>query len=1556
MPQSIEAKREALMRLLREKIERVRSYPLSPAQQRLWFLDQLQPGNAAYNISDTLRLRGELHVDAVRASFDEIVRRHEALRTRFSTRRGVPMQEVWEPALAVLPITDLSSLSPGERESAALAIARTEALTPFDLAAQSLWRARLVRLAGKEHLLIMTVHHIVADGWSMGVLQREFGACYDAFATGVSPRLPPQLMQYSDYAEWQRCEAGEGSLRHQLEYWEERLRDAPVSEIPADRPRPPIQSYCGSSMSFGLGEELTASLRKLGCNEGATLFMVLLAGFKILLSRYSGRSDVVVGTSTANRSCVETEGLVGFLANTLALRTDLSGEPIFRELLARVRNTVLDAQAHQDVPFDKLVERLVPARDLSRTPLFQVLFTLESFSDTVPAMRGLDCARVVVPSDVSMFDLTVTVSAGADDLAVTLEYCRDLFEEVFINRLAGHYRNLLAAIALDPTLSIAGYPLITTAERRSILEDFNQTAREYAGASDIPFMFRQQCGRTPDAPAVQDEKRSLTYMELDTESNRLARLLTRLGAGPECRVGICAERSVELLVGLVAILKSGAAYVPLDPEYPRARLNEVVQDAAIEVVLAQSRWRSKLPESGIVPVSLDDDLAWRGESDQDPDVEKDPRSIAYVIYTSGSTGRPKGVMNTHGGLTNRLLWMQEAYTAGTGDRVLQKTPFTFDVSVWEFFWPLITGACVVMARPGEHRDAGCIVRCICDEAITIVHFVPSMFSAFLEEPGSGQCYSLRHIVCSGEALEVEDVARFARKGLSARLHNLYGPTEAAIDVSYWECSPAPLMRTVPIGKPIANIRLYVLDSRLEPVPAGLEGELYIGGIGVARGYLNRPDLTADRFLPDPHGPPGERIYRTGDRARWGAGGNVEYLGRTDAQVKIRGRRIELGEVESVLKQRDGLKQAAVIVREDQPGDKRLTAYLVWQAGSEVDANDLRRSLTEKLPDYMIPSAFVSLQELPLTPNGKLDRKALPLPITARREDQICPRTPVEEILCGVWGELLRVERVGVEDNFFDLGGHSLIATQVVARVRTALQCELTVQALFEYPTVAGLARKIAGKGPGATPPPLTVAPRQGAMPLSYAQRRLWFLNELEPGNRAYNIAEAVRLQGQLNWPAMQSTLQALVERHEVLRTRFPTRAAEPLQEVAEAGRVPLPVIDLERLGKPEREAVAISLAGQDAAQAFDLATGPLIRTSIVRLSETINVLLVSMHHIASDGWSLGVFVREMEQYYSAFLSGSRPDLPALPVQYADFAIWQRAWLQNGVFERQMEYWRTQLASAPVLQLPTDRPRQEITGFRGAAVAVTLDEMLTRGLRELSRREGVSLFMVLLAAFQTLLQTLSGQDDIVVGTDIANRNVTGTEHLIGFFVNQLVLRTDLSGPITFRDLLKRVKRVALDAYANQDVPFERLVEELKPKHDRGYSPFFRVKLVLQNTPEGNLKLPGLQADLFRIERGISRFDWLVTFWEDHGILRGEFEYNLDLFAAPAAEAAAHVLRCLLRTVALRPSSRLEDLRSEVREYLDSLAAEQQVEAVEKRTAKLAITKRQRIRVATTGGDR
>jgi amino acid adenylation domain-containing protein len=1485
--------------------------PLSFAQQRLWFLEQMGSGGRVYHSMASRRLRGELHQDALVRALDRIVERHEVLRTTFHSVDGEPEQRVAPAAESRFHLT-LHDLS-GRPEAELQALMEEEAGAPFDLERGPLIRGRLVKLGDDEHVLRLTMHHIVSDGWSMGVLVDELSALYTAFREGRPDPLPPLPVQYADYAAWQRAWVDGEVLREQAEYWKQTLTGAPeLLELPTDRPRPQRQDHSGAALELELDEELTAGLKALSQRHGTTLFMTLLAGWSVVLSRLSGQRDVVIGTPSANRGRGEIEGLIGFFVNTLAVRVDLSGPLRVSELLERVKERALGAQARQDIPFEQVVELVQPARSLAHTPLFQVMFSWGNNPRgdlDLPGLKPAPAGRTM--RAMAKFDLSLSLQEAGGRIAGGLVYATALFDAATMERHLGYLRRVLREMVAGDAQAVDRLPMLSAAERRQVLEDWNATDTEYPRDLCVQQLFEAQVQRTPDAEALVFGAERLTYAELNARANRLAHHLRATGVGPDARVAICLERSPEMVVAVLAVLKAGGAYVPLDPTYPAERLRYMLHDSAPAVLLAQSSLTGLFPGVDVPVLELDAAVpAWADAPASDPERgELTPEHLAYVIYTSGSTGQPKGVMNQHRTLVNRLSWLQSAWGLEAGEAVLGQTSLGFDGHVRELLWPLSAGGRVVLLEPGAQRDVERLLGVVRAEGISTLNLVPSLLQLLLEHGELSRCGMLRRVVCTGEALPPALLARCRETLPGVAVHNVYGPSEAATALVAPHCERWEGGAVVPIGRPIANTRVYLLDAAGEPVPVGVAGELYIGGAGVSRGYLNRPDLTAERFLEDPFR--GGRMYRTGDFGRWLPNATVEFLGRNDAQVKIRGYRVELGEVEARLAGHASVREAVALVREDVPGDKRLVAYVVGDEGATAEA--LRAHMAERVPEYMVPSAYVRLDALPLTPNGKLDRRALPEPegdAYAMRGYE-APVGETEQALAEIWAELLGVEQVGRRDSFFELGGHSLLAVQVVSRVRQALGAEIAIRELFAEPVLADFARVLEAASRTELPP-IGRASREGRLPLSFAQQRLWFLEQMGSGGRVYHIPTGLRLLGRLDEEALRRALDRIVERHEVLRTTFHIVDGEPEQRIAPAGesRFHLTLQDLG--GRSEAELQA--LMEEEMGAPFDLEHGPLIRGRLIRLGAEDHVLRLTMHHVVSDGWSMGVLVNELSALYTAFHRGEPDPLAPLPVQYADYAAWQRAWVEGEVLREQAEYWKQALTGAPeLLELPTDRPRPRRQDHAAAAVELELDEALTAGLKALSRRHGTTLFMTLLAGWSVVLSRLSGQREVVIGTPSANRGRAEIEGLIGFFVNTLALRMDLSGAPTVAELLERVKERALGAQARQDIPFEQVVELVQPARSLARTPLFQVLFSWGNNPRGDLELPGLKlASAGKPARATAKFDLSLSLQEAGGRISGGLVYATALYDAATIERHLGYLRRVLEEMVADDAQALDRL--------------------------------------------
>ncbi len=1593
-------------------------YPLSYGQEALWFLHKLAPDAGAYNLAAAVRIDGQLKIEALKKAFQTLTDRHPVLRTNFRARDGQPVQ--WVHADREVCFEDLEASEWDEvflKDRLA-----DEANRPFDLEADSLLRVKLFKESRNSSVLLLVVHHIVADFYSLEILIRELTTLYRHYQKDQQVALEPLPQNYSDYVRWQSemLSSSEGS--EGLKYWREQLSgELPVLNLPTNRVRPAVQTYRGAATELIVEPDLTEQLKSLGRSQDVTLYTLLLSAFQVLLHRYTGQDDLIVGTPTTGRVSHEFDGLMGYFVNPLPMRADLAGNPTFAQLLKRAGQSVLEAIKHQSYPFPLLVEQLECARDPSRSPLFQVMFVLqkttrpelEQFAGLAIGMSGarmqlgeLALESVELDQRTSQFDLTLLAAEHEGRLSLRLQYNTDLFDKPMAVRLLRHYGNILQAVAANPDQRIRELPLLSAVERNQLVLDFNDTASTFPAHQCIHELFEAQAERTPDAVALLFEDQSVSYRELNNRANRVASRLRACSIGPEDRVAIRMDRCVEIVAAMLGVLKAGAAYVPIEPDYPRERIAFMFENAGVSALLTQDKHRHLLhPDERVRVLYVEDDV--------EPDlVEPNQGShvlgenLAYIIYTSGSTGQPKGVAITHRSAVAFLHWARDVFSNEDLKRVLASTSVCFDLSIFELFVPLSWGGAVVLVR--NLLEVSTLKN---SRELTLINTVPSVL-AELQRDGRFPS-PVRTVNLAGEALSPGLVDETYQKMCAGRVLNLYGPSEDTTYSCYAKVGEGT--GTAPIGKPIANTQANVLDELLQPVPKGVVGELYLGGAGLARGYFARPDLTAERFIPNPFDSAGgTRLYRTGDLARYLENGQLEFLGRADHQVKIHGFRIELGEIETVLRGHPGVFEAVTIAREDTPGDRRLVAYTVPKEGYEHSVAELRSHLRERLPAYMVPTAFVLLEALPLTPNGKVNRGALPAPearssskanvtpatatekkladiwtellniehvsvnddffemgghsllaarltsrvwqafdvelslrsvfttptisglaalieassnggsappitrITRDQEQYVeaverdlpalhrvllrptgaytAPRTPIEEVLAEIWTEFLNVNRVSVHDDFFEAGGHSLLATRLASRIRQAFHVEVSLRSVFESPTIALLAQLIK-----ASPPleedVVPEVPDGRLFPLSYSQQRLWFLHSLEPERPAYNLPGAIRLSGQLEIDVLHRCLNEILRRHEILRTRFIVVDGQPHQLIESDSTLKIGLVDLSALSTEEREAEMKRLISAEARLPFDLAECPLVRATVLRFANDERVLLLTLHHIIADGWSLGVLAREVGALYRAFLGADQSPLAELAVQYVDFAAWQQKWLTTGVLQGHLDYWKDQLAGSPgLLDLPTDRPRPLIQTFRGATRTFELTAGLTRRLNDLSRSEDVTLFMTLLAAFKVLLAQYTRQFDLSIGTPIANRNRLEIEGLIGCFVNTLVLRTELSGNPGFRELLRRVRKVTLEAFDHQDLPFEKLVEELQPERRLSQSPLFQVMFVLQEAPAESLELTGLRLESLEVDSGTAKYDLTLSISQTNsaeGGLLARLEYNTDLFDdATAVRLLAH----------------------------------------------------------------
>jgi amino acid adenylation domain-containing protein/non-ribosomal peptide synthase protein (TIGR01720 family) len=1459
-----------------EPRDRSGTLPLSYGQQRMWFLNRLEEAGAgaAYNLELVLEIGGDLDVTALEAALRDLAVRHEPLRTVFPPRDGLPEQRILTAEQAGSPLVVVAVPAGAER-----AAIDAEITYRFDIERETPWRARLLDRGDGSHVLVIVAHHIAVDGWTMGLLARDLRAAYTSRRRGEAPPWPRRPVQYADFALWQRDLLGDlddpdSLISGQVAYWREALAGLPGEiTLPADRPRPAVPTFRGATVPTGVPADVHARLLELAREEGVTVFMIAQAALALLLSRLGAGTDIPLGTAVAGRGDAALDDVAGFFANTLVLRTDVSGDPTFRQLLARVRASDLAAYAHQDVPFERLVEELNPARSLSRQPLFQVMIAVQNLPPTaggwdLPGLTVTPMARGAA-SEAARFDLSVSLAERRtpdgvpDGIDGGIQYAADLFDEGTAAALARRLADVLVQVAADPDLPGSRIAVLTEQERRNTLLEWNATDVAVSGVP-VPVAVGEWARCAPDVVAVRCGGESLTYAELDVRVSRVAGWLRGRGSVVALRL----PRGIDFVVGVLGVWRAGAAYVPLDPSYPEDRLAFMVADSG--AALTVDCLGEGEPFDGGVSLG----------------------SLAYVIYTSGSTGRPKGVMAHHGGVVNLVASLGPVLGVGPGSSLLQFASFSFDASVVDLAVALSLGATLVVATEAERADPVLLTRMLGERGVTAASVVPSLLGVLdeVELPG------VRRWVLGAERLSAELAGRWSGGG---RLWNTYGPTEATVMATAGVVDGPGVPS---IGRPIGNVRTYVLDGFLQPVPPGVVGELYVWGAGVAYGYVGRPGLTAERFVACPFG---GRMYRSGDLVRWLVDGRLDFVGRVDEQVKVRGFRVELGEVEAVLA--GFVERVVVVVR-----GERLVAYVV----GSVDG--LRERAVECLPEYMVPSVFVELEALPLTVNGKVDKAALPDP--ERTQTGRTAADAVEEVLCSLFAEILGVERVGAEQSFFDLGGDSLTAMRLISRIRSVFGADVGIRALFAEPTVAAVARALTA-GTGKPRPPLTAGPRPTLVPLSYGQQRMWFLNRIEEEGAAaaYHVPLALRLHGPVDPAVLQAALDDVADRHETLRTVYPDTAGQARQHVL-SGPTAHPVLRVTELG--DRDPVAAVAA--EVAVRFDLAAELPWRITLLRVRDDEHVLAIVAHHIAVDGWSMGVLLRDLGRAWAARRAGHAPRWSPLPVQYADYAFWQRDVLGDlkdpeSLVSEQLNHWRAVLADLPgELALPTDRPRPAASSFRGEIVPVALPASTHAGLLRIARDRGATLFMVVQAALAALLARLGAGTDIPIGTAIAGRGDAAVEDLTGYFLNTLVLRTGVHGNPSFAELVDRVRETDLAAYAHQDVPFERLVDELSPERSLARHPLFQVMLSLENLPAAEPALPGLTATPIRSLTEAARFDLALSLTEyrdgDGGPdgLRGGLLYAVDLFDADTAQDLTDRLATLLAQVAADPAVRVGDV--------------------------------------------
>ncbi|HLP46163.1 MAG TPA: amino acid adenylation domain-containing protein, partial [Candidatus Kapabacteria bacterium] len=1513
-------------------------YELSPSQKRLWILDRLDDRHISYNIPGAYLVTGDLNISALEKSYETAVRRHEILRTTFITVEGAPRQKIHDFDSLGFKWEHIDLIERQDRREKAKSIAQEEAVSPFNLERGPLLRIKTVRLEQNQYLFLFTTHHIISDGWSMNVLIKEILALYGSYKNNCEKRestLPPPQFQYRDYSEWLNSDAIRHILENQEKYWLEQLsEEIPVLNLPLDYSRPAIMSFVGSVAGCEIDKVETEALTKLIRSEGTSAFIIMAAIFTIFLAKLSGQEDIIIGTPIAGRHQPGLENILGMFVNTLALRSCPRAEMRFNEFLNQFRTTVWGAFENQDYPFETLVEKVVTKRDMGHNPLFDVMFRMQDNYEArdyrllLEQEIDLEIKSFGAEHVSSKFDLTLIAAEQEGSFFFSCEYCTKLFREETIQGFFRYFKNAAAAISRDPLQRISEIEIISPEEKDQILYSFNNTASEYPRDKTIYQLFAEQASRTPDRVAVLGHGQtrtntnntvgadprvcpsrnvrnvSLTYRQLNEQSDQLAGLLIEKGVVPDSIVGIMTERSIEMITGIFGILKSGGAYLPIDPKYPDERINYILADSKTKLLVTingQKDEKVKNWEGEKVQfISHHSNYLFSHHSLHDIQCIQHSK-LAYVIYTSGTTGKPKGSLIEHHSLVNRLNWMQKAYLLDAQDTILQKTSFTFDVSVWEIFWWSMVGARLCQLSSDGEKDPGLIAQAIEKNHITTMHFVPSMLSVFLDYLKEGsqakKLSTLKRVIASGEALLPAHVERFKKlltKENDVVLANLYGPTEATIDVSYFNCLQKYEREVIPIGKPIDNINLYILDKNFHHQPVGVIGELYIFGAGLARGYLNNPELTSIKFLSVPSV---AKIYKTGDLARWLPDGNIEFLGRIDQQIKIRGFRIELGEIENLLIKHNQVKDATVVIKVDETGDKNLAAYFV--SDIELPDTELREYLRKNLPDYMIPGYFVQLEKIPLSPNGKIDRKTLPKPGLTSSDGYTAPRNAIEKKLVEIWSDILGSDgSLGIDDNFFQVGGHSLRAIIMMSRIHKELDVKVELMDIFRTPTIRDIANLIQGLKKEIFQS-LEPIEKKEYYPLSSAQKRLYFLQQMDKEGITYNIPTVMLLEGIVDKNKLENFIRGLIRRHESLRTSVDVIKEEPVQRIHEHVEFKIENYDF---ATEEEKRVNV----KNFVSYFDLTRAPLLRVALAKLEEEKHLLMIDMHHIISDGTSMNILVKDLMILYQ------EEDLPKLHIQYKDFSEWQKSEKQKEAIKQQEHFWLKEFAGEiPVLELPTDYLRPAVQNFEGSNIRFELDKNTTGVLKKLVVETGVTLYMLLLSIYTVFLSKLTNQEDIVIGSPTAGRRHADLENIIGMFVNTLALRIYPSGKNIFTGFLLEVKERTLSALENQDYPYEELVESVMISRDVSRNPLFDTMLVLQNTESQEIKIPGLKLVPYEFENKKSKFDLSLTSVEVEEKLLFIFQYSTKLFKEETINRFILYFKNIVNCVILDKDRRISD---------------------------------------------
>ncbi|MGE5400587.1 MAG: amino acid adenylation domain-containing protein, partial [Ignavibacteriales bacterium] len=1509
-----------------QKNDTAEEYPMSSAQKGIWFLQNLKPDSSFYNIPAAIRLKGILDLKAFKNALQAIVSRHQILRANFQMRNGEPFQIIRPLDDQFLLITEMDKEGPGTPDEIIKQIVLEEGNRQFNLAEDKLFRARLIIIDNTDYLLLLTFHHIISDGWSIGIFTEELSVLYQAYQNNTDPQLKKVSIQYSDYALWQKQYLASEKFNKALTYWKTKLAGIPLElSLPLDKKRPVLQTYTGAHYLFPISGDVVQKVKSFCFHEGVSEFMFFLTAFELLMHRYSGQEEFGIGVPVANRSNIQTQDIFGLFTNTIVIRTDLTKNPSIKDVLTRTNDTVLEAFEYQECPFDKVVNSVAPDHNASSSPVFQVMFDYQSRPMHSLILPGVDVEILNYERGTAKFDMFLSMEDRGDHYECSLEYCTDLFEIATVRRMAGHFKHLVELVPENHDFPVSAIQILSESEIDMMVRVWNSTASEYQHNETFQHLFELQVKTTPDKIAVSYDGNSITYEELNRKANKLAHFLRSKGVGPDTLVGIYMERSLDLITGIIGVLKSGGAYLPLDVNSPVQRISMIIEYTRTPMVLTQNRLLENLSSVNTMIVSIDQSESKLSKSEEiNPEINIDSQNLAYVIFTSGSTGRPKGVMIHHFSMMNLLEDLYNSIYSAIPIPDLtasMNAPVIFDISVQHLLM-LLKGLTINIIPEEIRRDGDALLKYLRQYKVDVLDIVPSQLRILL---GSGllnqQDWMPHSIMVAGEPID-EVMWKTLANSEIIKFYDTYGPTEATVIVTRFLINGKD---NVPlIGKPISNTSFYILDMNCRTQPVGVPGELYISGECLSRGYFNRPELTAEKFIPDPFSRiPGTRMYKTGDLARYTKNGDVEYLGRSDNQVKIRGYRIELGEIESAINELPDVKEVAVIIREDVPNDKKIVAYLIPKNGSIHSPSEIKNFLRGKLPEYMIPVVIVIMDSFPLTASGKIDRKALPAPVQNSIEsaiDFVPPSTFLERELVRIWESVLEVEKISVNDSFFELGGDSIKAAITINRMQSIFNTNIPVKVIFLYPYISKLARHLSEnygeifhnrKCASAEENKINMIPRDKRLLLSSAQKRLWFLDKLEPDSPFYNISAAVKLTGYLDPIALENSFNELIHRHEILRTYFIDESGNPSQVIVPSANIRLNIADITGTDGDEIKNNLNKKILEEVRTPFDLSKAPLLRCVLLRVDETQHILLLTMHHIISDGWSMNIVIREMSELYKKYALGVESDLAPLPIQYADYAAWHNNWIQSDEIRSSREYWIEKLKGCnEFLELPILKQRPAVQSFHGLKKNFTVDRQLYYELKKISRKENSTLFVVLLTGYLALLHSYTRQEEINIGTPVANRNNSAIENLIGFFVNILVLRNNLAGNPTYEELLHRVKEVVIEAFNHQEIPFEVLVDELKVDRSLDHSPLFQTVFVFQNTPKEHLALPGLEIESAEIDTQTAKYDLTVSMTESEPVINASIEYNTDLFSPEFIDSFIHHFINVLNDITSNLNKKIE----------------------------------------------